>query len=199
MLGVLFGDKKQRPNKIFNDFTSIDLDAVLDEQHEWKNEVTQNPVETGAPITDHVIEHADKLKIHGTVTNHPMKSVLDTAKDIYNGVKTVPRLQTTFDALRELHEAQELVTVYTRYKIYQNMMIESISIPRNSKIGEEIQFTMELVKVRFASTQLVDLPDGINPNKKKSTVGKKTDPQKDKGKTEAKSTPSTSILSNIFK
>jgi hypothetical protein len=77
--------------------------------------------------------------------------------------------------------------VYTKHAVYTSMVIESVSIPRNAQLGEEIQFTMELVNVRLVSTQLVTLPPGISPKKTakaSGAVAKKAEPQKAAGQKE---------------
>lgn len=199
MIGLYYGG----PNfstSVFSGIASLDFDATLDELHEWKSEVTQNPVETGSPITDHVIEKPDKLRLQGVITNSPLRGEL--AGQYFGGDTQSPRIQTAFDAIRALHKAREVVIVYTKHAVYDNMVIESVSIPRNAQIGEEIQFTMELVNIRLVSTQMVTTPPGISAKKKASTVGKKAEPQKTAGqkmleenyKTRAQS---SSIIENV--
>ena len=164
---------------------SIDLDATLDEAHDWSNEVTSNPVETGAPITDHVIEKPDKLTITGLITNSPLHGAL--AGQYFGGETQSQRIQTVFEAIYELVKRGEVVTVYTRHAVYNNMIIQSVNIPRSAAIGEAIEFKMDLINIRMVSTQMVTVPPGISAKKEsKSTPGvaKKAEPQKAAGKNE---------------
>ena len=73
MLGLFFGGQKFQ-STFGNQYGNIELDAMLDESHEWSADVTSNPVEDGAPVTDHVIEQADKLTIRGVVTDAPLNA-----------------------------------------------------------------------------------------------------------------------------
>lgn len=181
---------------------SIEFDATLDEAHDWTHEVTQNPVETGAPVTDHVYAMPDKLRLTGVITNSPLRGEL--AGQYFGGASGTPRIQTAFEAIRETFDKRETVTVFTRHAIYRDMVIQSVTIPRNAGIGEEVQFTMELIGVRFVETQLVELPPGISAKKSASTVGKKAEPQKYKGKTEVQDlssrypAPNTSIAKSLL-
>lgn len=171
-------------SKIFG-IQSIDLDATLDESHDWSNEVTSNPVETGAPVTDHVIEKPDKLTITGLITNSPLHGAL--AGQYFGGETQSPRIQTVFEAIYALLKKREVVVVYTRHAIYTDMVIQSVNIPRSAATGEAIEFKMELVHVRMVSTQMVTVPPGISAKKaSKSTPGvaKKAEPQKAAGKNE---------------
>jgi len=180
MIGFYYGGPNSG-TKVFGGIASIDFDATLDELHDWRNEITQNPVETGSPVTDHVIERSDKLKLTGTITNSPLRG--EFAGQYFGGDNESPRIQTAFDAIRELFKSRDVVVVYTKHAIYTDMVIESVSIPRNAQIGEEVQFTMELVNVRFVDTQLVKLPPGISAkkDKKAGNLGKKAEPQKTAG------------------
>ena len=201
MIGLYFGGNSWG-TKVFSDLMSIDFDATLDELHEWKNEVTQNPVETGSPIADHVIEKPDKLRLQGVITNSPLRG--PDAGKYFGGQIEVDRVQDKFETIYILFKQKEKIIVYTKHKIYTDMVIESVSIPRNAQIGEEIQFTMELVNIRLVATQLVTLPPGISAKKAASTVGKKVEPQKAAGqkmldqnyKTRANTGPS-SVVSNV--
>lgn len=203
MIGFYYGGPNSS-TKVFG-IQSLDFDATLDELHEWKNEVTQNPVETGSPITDHVIEKPDKLRLQGVITNSPLRG--EFAGQYFGGDTQSPRIQTAFEAIRELHKARDVVVVYTKHAIYTDMVIESVSIPRNAQIGEEMQFTMELVNIRLVATQLVTLPPGINAKKtakSNTAISNKTEAQKSQGNKEAdnllKKYPvkSQSILSSIL-
>jgi len=198
MIGFYYGGPNAS-TKVFGGIASLDFDATLDELHEWKNEVTQNPVETGSPITDHIIEKPDKLRLQGVITNSPLRG--EFAGQYFGGDTESPRIQTAFDAIRELHKSRDVIVVYTKHAIYTDMAIESVSIPRNAQIGEEVQFTMELVNIRFVNTQMVTLPPGISPKKAAKAGGaagataKKSEPQKAAGKTETKE-PSKSIAAS---
>jgi hypothetical protein len=164
---------------------SIDLDATIEEQHEWAAEVTSNPVETGAPVSDHVIEKPDRLRITGLITNSPLHGPL--AGQYFGGETQAPRIQTAFEAIYELIKKRETVTAYTKHAIYSDMVIASVNIPRTAGIGEAVEFTMELVHIRLVSTQLVSLPPGISQKKtakSSDAVAKKTEPQKAAGKSE---------------
>lgn len=184
MIGFYYGGPNSG-TKLFSSIASLDFDATLDEQHEWKNEVTQNPVETGSPVTDHIIERPDKLRLQGVITNSPLRG--EFAGQYFGGDTESPRIQTTFEAIRALKQSKEVIVVYTKHAIYTDMAIESVSIPRNAQIGEEIQFTMELVNIRFVSTQMVTLPPGISAKKTAKSGGaagataKKAEPQKSTG------------------
>jgi len=168
---------------------SIDLDVTMDEVHEWQNDVTTNPVENGAPITDHIQPMPDKLSITGMISD---SAISDAVIKSYSGVgeaQFLTRVQTHFDLLYQLKEERKLVTVYTKYKIYNDMALSSLSIPRGAGMGDSIEFKAEFVRVKLVSTQTVEIPKGVSPNKKgklTKPLQNKTQPKVDAGKVDVK-------------
>lgn len=190
MIGLYFGGQWFK-TAFGNQYGNIELDAALDENHEWSAEATGNPVEEGAPVTDHVIEQSDKLTIKGFVSDTPL----------VGSIPQISRSLEVFDLLYELIKIKEPMTVYTQYRIYDDMVLTNVSIPRSAGVGEAIEFNAEFIHIRKVATQMVDVPDGINPKKEaksggaKGATANKTEPQKDGGKkqTETVQKPSSTL------
>ena len=173
MIGLYFGGR-QFKTLFGNFYGSIELDANLEEVHEWGAEATENPVEDGAPVSDHVIEKSDKLRIRGFVSDSPTSdTVVTRITGIYNGKTIANRTQTVFDALQTLIKAKEPIVVYTKHRIYDDMVLTGVNIPRSPGVGEAIEFTAEFVHIRKVSTQTVEVPSGIS-KKKDGKAGKAT-------------------------
>lgn len=200
MIGLYFGGR-QFKTLFGNFYGSIELDANLEEVHEWSAEATENPVEEGAPVSDHVIEKQDKLRIRGFVSDSPTSdTVVTRITGIYNGKKLDNRTQNVFDALQTLIKAKEPIVVYTKHRIYDDMVLTGVNIPRSPGVGEAIEFTAEFVHIRKVVTQTVEVPNGIS--KKNNTTSKaKTKPQDKQGnkQSETKEPKSSSVLQRLFK
>jgi hypothetical protein len=196
MIGLFFGGKRFQTS-FGNLYGNIELDATLDESHEWQAEATMNPVETGAPVTDHVIEMSDRLRITGVVTDAPIYTSANL-QGIFNTTPLETRTQPVFDFLYRLIKLREPMTVYTKYKNYDNMILVSVSIPRSAAQGEAIEFNAEFVNIRKVATQVVDVPVGINPSREakaggsKGSVARKTQPTKETGKKQTQAVPADS-------
>jgi hypothetical protein len=176
MIGLYFGGQWFQTT-FGNLYGNIELDAVLDENHEWSAEATSNPVEQGAPVTDHVIEQSDKLTIKGFVTDTPLT--------VSQSLPQISRSQDVFDLLYQLIKLKEPLSVYTKHRVYDEMVLTNVTIPRAAGVGEAIEFTAEFVHVRKVATQMVDVPPGINPKdsaKANESLSRKAQPQKDGGK-----------------
>ena len=123
-------------------FGAVELDASIDEKHVSANKVTQFPVESGVDITDHVRQEPDRVTIRGIVTDHPIGhrwygSIAGRGVDAYG------------KALYMLAEAQ-LVTVVTSLNTYQDMVIESLEVPRDAKRGHAVEMTLNLREIKTA-------------------------------------------------
>jgi hypothetical protein len=192
--GIFFSGSAFK-TKFGNDFGNVELDANLDESHDWAAEATQNPLEFGSPISDHVIEQADKLTLQCFVSDNPIGAGLSKTTGI--------RLQEVFDLLYFLIKKKETVTVYTRYKIYLDMVLTSISIPRNASIGEALEFTCNFLNIRKVETQTVDVPPGISAKKtakaggQNGSIAKKTEPTKNTGKKQAQINQNEKLTSTL--
>ena len=133
MLGLFFGGQKFQ-SAFGNQYGNIELDAMLDESHEWSAEATSNPVEEGAPVTDHVIEQADKLSIRGVVTDAPLNAS-SSILGLIGGGSADNKTQSVFDLLNTLIKKREVLTVYTKHKTYDDMVLTSVTIPRSASVG----------------------------------------------------------------
>jgi hypothetical protein len=179
MIGLYFGGQWFQ-TAFGNQYGNIELDAALDENHEWSVEATSNPVEIGSPVTDHVIDRSDKLTITGFITDAPLNASASLSR--------FSRSQDVFDLLYRLIKIKEPMTVYTKHRIYDAMILTNVTIPRAAGVGEAIEFNAEFINIRKVATEIVDVPIGINPKKDKKSdaaTGKKTEPKKDGGKKQA--------------
>ena len=204
MIGLFFGGQWFQ-TAFGNQYGNIELDAALDENHEWSAEATSNPVEEGAPVTDHVIEQSDKLKIRGFVTDSPL-NLSQSVSGLVNSGSVGNRTQAVFDLLYDLIKIREPMTVYTKHRIYDNMVLTNVTIPRSAGVGEAIEFNAEFIHIRKVATQIVDVPDGINPKKDAKAGGangstaKKAEPTKDAGKKQPETVQKpSSTLSRVLK
>lgn len=202
MLNLFFGGEQFKTN-FGNDFGNVELDATLEESHEWGVDPTTNPVEIGADITDHIIETPDVVTIRGIVSDAPLNGVVGNVISFINSLTGIEqRSQAVFDLLHDLIRLKQPMAVVTKYHIYTDMVLKSVNIPRSAAVGEAIEFTAEFQNIRVVSTQAVDVPNGISAKKSAkgdAATANKTEPAKNQGKVQPATTQqSTSILSNVF-
>jgi len=134
-VSLLFG-KRTPHTKIGH----IELDVTLSEQHAYTSSITQYPIEDGAFISDHRKVEPESISLEGLITDTPIGGRLSS-----------DRSHEAFNDLVRLFKSQELVTVVTGLKVYDDMAITSLHVPKNSTTGQALKFSIKLVKVRMGS------------------------------------------------
>lgn len=166
----------QKPTASLSGIVSLEFDVLLDETHDWSNDITDNPVENGSPVTDHIIRQSDKFRMTIMVTDASLYQKQTSSSDQITA--------NAFDVLRQLMDSRETVTVFTKYNTYYDMGISHIGVPRSKENGNSLIFQIEFKHIRLASTQTVKVPAGVSKKlDKKATpaLQKKTEPQKSTG------------------
>lgn len=154
---------------------ALELDAASLLGFESTAEVTEHPVETGAAIADHIRPLNGTFSVEGVVTNHPI--ILPATQ--MNGVTlapgtvtlpdgsraTVQRWSAAFDrvracdeVLRGLVEGGVRVTLTTALRTVDSLAVARYRAERNGETGESIKVTLELRKVRLATTARAPVP-----------------------------------------
>lgn len=146
----------------------LTLDAELSETHERSAEVSEWPIEQGSDISDHRAILPEVVNIEGVVSSAP------TSFAQIAGPLAPLSIPEGFRALEALFQLKTVITVVTRLKVYENMVITRLSIPQNQDVGEAVYFTMELRNIRTVSTQRVAVePEAPEKSAPKTNQGKK--------------------------
>ena len=187
----------QAGDKIFNvhggGLAALTVDAIEREAHEWRNDVSNYPVERGADITDNINETPDRLSLTCFISNTPIEGTIDQvthfADRFLNGRK---RTADAYNQLLALKKLKIPVSVVTRYRVFERMGIEAISILREPDNGDALVFDISFKEIHIVSTQMAKVPDGIGKpgaqagNTAKTRAGTKTEVGKSTGRTVTK-------------
>jgi len=117
---------------------TVEIDAVLNEVHQFDADITENPVEDGTIYSDNVVLQPIRVEMTCRVTD-ASSSLLKlrsagTADDAYKALVKLQRSRETFD-------------VITGINVYTNMMLQSVSFPRESSDGRSIRFNAVLKEI----------------------------------------------------
>lgn len=171
IISVLFNRRK--PAKIRN----LTLDATLEEQHEFENEVTSFPVEVSGKgesvMSDHIRINPDKITISGVVSNTPLpgsKYQLNAYSESFSSSALGQSVQKDGGSPRALEALEELldisgrgsnpvglVDVVTGLKVYTDMALLSLSVPRDKGTGQALYFRATFVKVHLVQSESVQI------------------------------------------
>ena len=135
VLSLLFG-KKYAQTTIGN----ISLDATLSEDHSYLARATQFPLENGSFVSDHVVVEPIRLNIRGIVSDTPINLLSDFNRSIDN-----------FNRLTRLFETKSIISVITGIRVYRNMVMTSLRVPRDVESGQSLTFEIDLQEMKFVN------------------------------------------------
>jgi hypothetical protein len=144
----------------------IVLDASVNETHQGDVDVTDHPVEEGADISDHARVKPETVSIEAVISNTPLNSAQQKRVQSAQGDVTAETVgvdspagavgfaEVGYVRLKQLKDARQLVKVITGLRVYDNMMLTSLSIPRNAGVGDALRFTAQFKQVRLAQVRV---------------------------------------------
>jgi hypothetical protein len=166
--------------------------AVIEEQHMDEMEVTQHPVETGAPMTDHAYVRPAHLKMVLMWSNSPQgaHSLLNTlvglataeSKAANKVVGAVMKAQAAlsftsmqqgsgvdscndaYGKLLKLMQTRSLFSVITAKRLYRNMICKSLRTGTTWKTANSMTIEMECQQIFLVNTAVTALPASLQAN-----------------------------------
>jgi hypothetical protein len=132
---------------------ALELDAIITETPEYVSTPTKNQVETGADVTDHVALEPEKVTVEGIITNTPV-NILKTVGGLLTGELFSDPSSRAFEFIKKLYDDREPFDFVGTLKVYKNMVITSLKIPREPKTGRALSFTMTLEQITLVQSQL---------------------------------------------
>lgn len=159
---------------------SLILDAVISENHSYRNNLTSYPIESGSILTDHVYREPEELTINGFITQTPVallggalggttsnKYQIGSGTDAtYEGQGN--RIQEGLSEFLKMagydwpiqvesgsatKNAVQRITIVTGLRSYTDMVITSLNIPRDAQTGHTFRFTATFRKILITNTQ----------------------------------------------
>ena len=152
------------------------LDISMNENHSRLARVTENEIEDGSIVSDHVKLDPRTVSISGIVSNTPISilglgvsvnDVLGAANDFltdpgnaYDGiVKNSNRSpQDAWQYLQTLQEQRIPFSIITTLQRYENMIMTSLSAPRTADVGDDLHFTAELRQIEIVESAVTTVP-----------------------------------------
>ena len=138
-------------DKIVNAITGgntgrIFADVKVSESHRLQSNVTDQTLEDGSVINEHVIPQQPQVTLQIEETNNTFGSR-------FSGGFVGP--QQTFDKLYQLWENAVPLTITTQHKQYKNMVIANMPILHRAPFRNALQISIDLRQLRFAQMEVV--------------------------------------------
>ncbi len=156
----------------------IQFDASISEVYTREKEITQNPVEAGADVTDHTRTLPTEIEINGWVSDDPIIFLRSLrAEPSVKGGNPATRAADAWRELNRIMDEESLVKVVTDLDEFPDMILTSIRVPRDKDKGRVLDATIRLKKIVIATTEVTEPPAPTQNNrapktKKGKQVGK---------------------------
>lgn len=126
-----------------------ELDVAVSEDHSFESEVTEHPVEIGADIADHVRARPISVTLEGIVSDTPIGDLAQRRQQftLISGEAFALPSEEALAFLLTIRDAREPITIQTSLRSYENMMLQSLRVPRSAENGEALRFTATFVQV----------------------------------------------------
>jgi hypothetical protein len=127
------------------------IDAALTETHTLESDVTAFPVESGSMVTDNVRPKPRTVEIDGIVTDTPLPGAVANARGTLDAKGNFAHAPSddALAALEAIYLGREPVEIVTELKTYPNMVMSSLTIPRDADTGHALQFNATFTEVIF--------------------------------------------------
>lgn len=160
----------------------LQIDIVSSEVIELPSETTDNPIESGAEVTDHIINRPIILRMVCQIGGSTLLNFADRKLEGY-------------EALKKLRDDKQPVTVVSGLETFSNMLINNISIDRNLQNASVLQFQIEFKQAKIVSSQRVDVSNNVSATKEPQTKDRATSTQ-NKGKVQGKNDTTTATTTS---
>lgn len=163
-------------------FDLLTFDASIKETHVSKSVITDFPVESGPNVSDNSRPMPETLTLQIAQTSLPLST------SVLPGLPPAPeafgtRWQSAYNQLIVLKDEATLLEVTTTLRIYEDLLIESVEVPRDAKTADGIFATVVFKRV-FVAGDVSFTGNGLSFRKKtpvgKKSVSKVSKPQADK-------------------
>lgn len=145
--------------------TQIDTvvaDCTISEGHARELDITEHPVEDGANISDHARLKPEVLSLEVIFSN-----------TVIGGPAAPGRAEDAWERLRLLQEQAKLITVVTSLRVYENMVLATLSTPRSAKEGNAVRCQATLRNIKLVKNKTTTVVVTREPlAKKKQSTGK---------------------------
>ena len=152
-------------NKAIQDLA---IDIVSSEVIELPSETTDNPIENGSEITDHIINRPIMLRMVCQIGGSNLTNWTDRKIEGY-------------EALKKLRDDKQPVTVVSGLETFSNMLINNITIDRNLQNATVLQFQIDFKQAIIVYSERVNISTNISEIKEPLTKDRAT-PLQNKGK-----------------
>jgi hypothetical protein len=121
------------------------IDCLLSDNHVFDADVTEFPVESGSTISDNIRNKPLVVTMECLISNAPLGQLVSLRDKVSDPT------DSAYDVLLKIRNDRRPVTIGTSLRHYDNMALQSLSIPRESGRGDELKFTAVFKQIEFVT------------------------------------------------
>jgi hypothetical protein len=183
VLSVLFNQRSRKIGLIIPD-------VVVSEKHQDALEITEHPVEIGAPVSDHSYKRPAEVTMEMGFSGGG--SLLDFADTSAIGISLGTSPKEIYQQILDLQASRVPFDVTTGKRQYSNMLIRDIDVTTDRTSENVLMCVLTLREVIISQTQSIsvadkaDMQDGVSTSSVQNTG------------TKSVKTANTSLLLTLF-
>lgn len=129
----------------------IEFDVLVSHDTVLSAEVTENPVEEGFPVHDHVVLRPLKLSMVVAISSMPV-----TWYDRF-GLDPM-RMENNLEKIWDIYLARQPVMIITHNRVYEDMVMTEFKFSRNKEDGRIYKIPMEFTQIRKVQVKTAEIP-----------------------------------------
>ncbi|HDU2896812.1 TPA: hypothetical protein RFF92_001641 [Klebsiella aerogenes] len=131
--------------------------VVVSEKHSDTLEITEHPVETGAPVSDHAYKRPSEVVMEvGFAGGGSLLDFIDTSS---LGLKLGLSPKETYQQILDLQSSRIPFDVVTGKRLYSNMLIRAIEVTTDRTSENVLMAVLTLREVIITQTQQISVAD----------------------------------------
>lgn len=136
--------------------------VVISEEHTDESEITDQPIETGAPVSDHVYDLPPELV---------MVVGWSSSASIFDASGTANSVDDAYAALLDLKSLREPFSVTTSKRQYENMLIRRLSTVTDKTTNHVLRIEVGMRQVFIVDTQTTNIAPKVQQQEPQKTAG----------------------------
>lgn len=138
----------------------IVVQASLEEIHSDSLQVTEHPVELGAPITDHSFNRPSEVVIKAGWSNSSFDALVGAVTSFFASgeMSQADYVADVYSQLLALKESRQPFDITTSRRQYTDMLMTSLAVSTDNKTGQILAVTATCRQVILVSTKATTLP-----------------------------------------
>lgn len=126
------------------------LDCMVSETPEYSFSPTKSQIETGATISDHVVQNPLRLNVEGIVSDSPLDP-----RQFASAFSGLAPSDKAFKWLEQLAINKEPFDFVGGFRTYKSMVITEFKPVRNAQTGQALVFTCVMEQLVIVGTQVL--------------------------------------------